>query len=140
MTSYKNYRFCRQWKRKSLSWCITWYYKNTKDVCTLIRDHHREWFDFSGQIERGAMGHLHFQCVILWKKEVTFDYVRKLFHNSHVEATINFAAAWRYCAKEKTRAGAMFWMMGGEIYCSLHKIEKFLRTTLRDDGTYVDFI
>ncbi len=116
-----------KWAATSTSWFITWFYKKGSDLVSVLRTHQLEWIGFTGQIEKGAMGHLHLQCVVCWAKPVSFSYVRKLFMwQAHIEPTMDVADATTYCLKVRTRVGPRFWMSNGRLVCNSPRLQPFL--------------
>ncbi len=120
----------KRYAKSSRCWFVTWFFTHGKEVTDLLRDNWRQWSQFYGQIETSKLGHRHLQCVVEWPQPVGFNYVRKLFHNSHVEATIDLQDAAAYCLKVETRSGPQFYVVNRVIYCTSKVLEKLLRSGL----------
>lgn len=84
---------------RSRAWCFTWNNFNQTNINYLVEilaDHEYIFGEEIGEHTNTP----HLQGVVRFKNARTFNSVRKLFENNHIEPCKNWAASKNYCSKD----------------------------------------
>lgn len=87
---------CRNTKKRA--WCFTWNNYKEEDVKYLTTELKNHKYLFGEEV--GNSGTQHLQGAVYFKCPRSFNSVRKLFKNNHIEPCKNWQASLNYCSKE----------------------------------------
>jgi len=90
---------------RATAWCLTINNPTAKDEEEIALARQKGW-TVEGQLEKGANGTLHYQC-ILKTPQIRWAAVKKAFARANIEAARNVAALEQYVQKEDTRVGSL---------------------------------
>nr|WAE42968.1 MAG: replication associated protein [Cressdnaviricota sp.] len=85
---------------KSRAWCFTWNNYSALDIDYVKETLTGTLAQYLFGEEKGEQGTPHLQGVVRFKNARSFDSIKKLFKNNHVESCRNWPASLNYCSKE----------------------------------------
>lgn len=84
---------------KNRSWCFTWNNYTENDIRYLVENLAESRYLFGEEVG-GNTGTPHLQGVVNFKSARSFNSVKKLFKDNHIEICRNWKASLNYCSKD----------------------------------------
>lgn len=91
-------------RRRARNWCFTLNNYTSKNIDTLTQ----LLCEYVFQEETGEKGTQHLQGVLMYKNAVSFNTIKDIIPNAHIEICRNKKASIKYCQKEETRTGKVY--------------------------------